>query len=73
VRHAAETKEESEQLRTALAEIPGAQRCALELALFSEFTHEEIARKLQQPVGTIKSWIRRGLLELRTTLSDHAV
>ena len=56
-------------MQDALAEISPDQRQALELALYSELTHAEIARQLKQPVGTIKTWIRRGLLDLRTTLA----
>jgi RNA polymerase sigma-70 factor (ECF subfamily) len=70
VRHAAEAREDSERVRGALADAPPHQRRALELALFSEMTHAEIARQLDQPVGTVKSWIRRGLLDLRTTLTE---
>lgn len=71
-RHATETREDSARLLGALAKIPPNQRRALELALFSEFTHSEIARCLEQPVGTVKSWIRRGLLDLRTAITDSA-
>ncbi len=69
VRSTAEAHEDSERLRGALAGFPAQQRIALELALFSALTHIEIAGRLNQPVGTIKSWIRRGLLDLHDTLS----
>lgn len=69
VRASAESHEDSERLRGALAGFPAPQRRALELALFSSLTHTEIAGRLKQPVGTIKSWIRRGLLDLGATLS----
>ena len=72
IRQAAEAREDSARVRGALVEIPPNQRRALELALYSELTHAEIARQLGQPVGTVKSWIRRGLLDLRTTLTDPA-
>jgi RNA polymerase sigma-70 factor (ECF subfamily) len=72
VRPVAEAREDAERLRAALAEIPAHQRSALELALFSALTQNEIAERLDQPVGTIKSWIRRGLLALRDTLSETA-
>jgi RNA polymerase sigma-70 factor (ECF subfamily) len=67
---AAEAREDSERLRGALAAVAPTQRRALELALFSEMTQSEIAQRLEQPVGTVKSWIRRGMLGLRTTLND---
>ena len=72
VRHATEEREDSARVRGALAEIPPNQRRALELALFSEMPHSELAQHLEQPVGTVKSWIRRGLLGLRSTLTDPA-
>ena len=71
-RRATEIREDSERLRHALEKISPDQRRALELALYSELTQSEIARCLEQPVGTVKSWIRRGLLDLRTTLIDPA-
>jgi RNA polymerase sigma-70 factor (ECF subfamily) len=70
VRRAAESSEDSERIHGALAGAPPNQRRALELALFSGMTHTEIAQRLEQPVGTVKSWIRRGLLDLRTTLTE---
>ena len=69
-RQVAEAHEDSERLQGALAALDADQRHALELALFSALTHAEIAEHLAQPVGTVKSWIRRGLLGLRTTLTD---
>jgi RNA polymerase sigma-70 factor, ECF subfamily len=64
---------DSERVHDALSGIPGNQRNALELALFSEMTHVEIAKRMDQPVGTVKSWIRRGLLGLRAHLTDPAL
>jgi RNA polymerase sigma-70 factor, ECF subfamily len=72
VRQQTEAREDSERVLGALADVPAIRRRALELALFSEMTQSEIAQRLEQPVGTVKSWIRRGLLELRTTLNDPA-
>ncbi len=70
VRRSAENSEDNELLRGALAEVPANQRHVLELVLFSEMTQSEIAEHLERPVGTVKSWIRRGLLELRKTLTE---
>jgi RNA polymerase sigma-70 factor, ECF subfamily len=70
VRRTAETRETTEAVRSALSTIAQPQRSALELALYSTLTHSEIAARLSQPVGTIKTWIRRGLLDLRATLKD---
>ncbi len=70
VRQATETRETAARLRTVLAAVSPPQRDALELALFSTLTHTEIAARLAQPVGTVKTWIRRGLLELRAALKE---
>ncbi|HZZ19087.1 MAG TPA: RNA polymerase sigma factor [Opitutaceae bacterium] len=70
IRRSAEVHDDSERLKGALEGIAPNPRKALELALFSGMTQSEIARRLEQPVGTIKSWIRRGLLGLRETLNQ---
>jgi RNA polymerase sigma-70 factor, ECF subfamily len=53
-------------LRAALTTLPDAQHQALELAFFDGLTHAEIALRLNEPIGTIKSRIRLGLQRLRT-------
>lgn len=55
-------------VRTAVAALPPDQKRALELAFFSGLTQQEIAGRLQEPLGTIKARIRRGLLKLRDSL-----
>jgi len=70
IRQTVEANETSERVHAILALIPPPQRTAVELALFSTLTHAEIATRLAQPAGTVKTWIRRGLLELRQTLAD---
>jgi RNA polymerase sigma-70 factor (ECF subfamily) len=69
-RRTAEAHERSDRLNATLETLAPPQRTALELALFSTLTHAEIAARLAQPAGTVKTWIRRGLLELRATLSE---
>jgi RNA polymerase sigma-70 factor (ECF subfamily) len=49
--------------------LPPEQRQAIELAFFSDLTHHEIAEQLNQPLGTIKARIRRGLLKLRERIA----
>jgi RNA polymerase sigma-70 factor (ECF subfamily) len=69
-RQTTEVNETRQLLHATLAAIAPPQRTALELALFSTLTQDEIALRLAQPIGTVKSWIRRGLLELRGTLNE---
>jgi RNA polymerase sigma-70 factor, ECF subfamily len=55
-------------VRVALAALPGEQREVIELAFFAGLSQSEIASRLQQPLGTVKARIRRGMLKLREQL-----
>ena len=61
----AERARAMEKVRGALGDMPAAQRSALEMAYFEGLTHTEIAAKTGEPLGTIKTRIRAGLLALR--------
>ncbi len=56
------------KVRALMNSLPEAQRRAIELAFFDGMTHSEIAATTGEALGTIKSWIRGGLLKLRESL-----
>ena len=64
--------DEATVVRSALGSLPGDQRQAIEMAFFSGLTHPEIAEALDEPLGTIKARIRRGLLKLRECMQRYA-
>jgi RNA polymerase sigma-70 factor (ECF subfamily) len=64
--------DECAAVRAALGSLPADQRQAIDMAFFGGLTHPEIAAVLQQPLGTIKARIRRGLLKLRESLQSYA-
>lgn len=63
-------RESADRVGAALRRLPDPQREAIELAFYRGWTHEEISRASGQPLGTVKSHIRRGMLALRQLLKD---
>jgi RNA polymerase sigma factor (sigma-70 family) len=61
---------ERERVQAALSKLPDQQREALELAYYGGFTQSELAERLGQPVGTIKSRMFTGLARLRELLGE---
>jgi RNA polymerase sigma-70 factor (ECF subfamily) len=60
--------EETRAVRSALCELPEAQRLALELAYFEGLSQSEIAARLDEPLGTIKTRMQLGMKKLRERL-----
>jgi RNA polymerase sigma-70 factor (ECF subfamily) len=64
-------QEKARAVRSALGQLAPEQQKAIELAFFSGLTQLQISAKLNEPLGTVKARIRRGLLKLKETLSSQ--
>lgn len=65
---ALDEKRRAERVRALMGALNPQQKKAIELAYFGGLSHTEIAETLQEPLGTVKSWIRNGLLRLKEGL-----
>lgn len=65
----AEQRLAAEKVRGVLSRLPQEQRRALEMAFFEGMSHSEIANKTGEPLGTIKTRIRAGLIAVRKAVS----
>jgi RNA polymerase sigma-70 factor (ECF subfamily) len=64
-----EQRERQRRLRAALVTLPAEQRRCIELAFFGGLSHTQIAARLEQPLGTVKSRIQLGMAKLRAALA----
>ena len=65
---ALDEKRRAEVVRTLIGALSAPQKKAIEMAYFEGLSHSEIAAALQEPLGTVKSWIRNGLIRLKEGL-----
>lgn len=69
---AADASEQAWALHQCLSQLEGRQREVLSLAYLRDLSHGELAEQLKLPLGTVKTWIRRGLEKLRTCMHRFA-
>jgi len=60
--------EQRERLKTCLGELEERHSAVIRSAFLDGVTYEQLAQRMEVPLGTMKSWIRRGLMKLRTCL-----
>ena len=68
----AQASQQAWALHQCLSRLESRQREVVSLAYLRDLSHSELAEQLRLPLGTIKTWIRRGLDQLRTCMSRFA-
>ena len=63
-----ERAKDGQSLARCLKALEGKQRQAIALAFYDGLSHAELASHLRQPLGTVKTWVRRGLMRLKACL-----
>ncbi len=61
-------REKRDRIERALSELTPKQRESIELAYFKGLSQSEISKQMNEPLGTIKSWMRSGMLKLKEIL-----
>ncbi|MGF1513449.1 MAG: sigma-70 family RNA polymerase sigma factor [Elainellaceae cyanobacterium] len=69
---AAFQREQSREVQSALATLSDSQRQVLEMTYYGGLTQAAIAEQLNIPLGTVKSRVRRGLLNLRNAIQEQS-
>lgn len=69
---ALELSQDAASLARCMTKLEGLHRQAMSLAYFHDLSHSEVAEQMQLPMGTVKTWIRRGLEKLRLCLNTGA-
>lgn len=66
-----ERAKDARALARCLEGLEARQRQAIALAFYDGLSHSELARHLREPLGTVKTWVRRGLLRLKDCLEPQ--
>ncbi len=67
-----ERASDARQLSHCMQALSAQQRQSVALAFFDGLSHAEVAEQLREPLGTVKSWVRRALMTLKTCLERAA-
>lgn len=67
-----ENQQSLDAIQACLKTLAPQQRDSVLLAYYEGLTHQELSQRMDAPLGTVKSWIRRGLMRLRECLSERA-
>lgn len=70
---ASEMSSDARALANCMSHLEGLHRQAIGLAFFHDLSHSEVAQRLALPVGTVKTWIRRGLERLKSCLAQRGM
>lgn len=65
--------DQARAVKRCLGGLTGEQQQCIALAFYQGLSHAEVASHLRQPLGSVKSWVRRGLLALKGCLQRAAV
>lgn len=68
-----EASSEAGALARCLETLDDRQRETVRIAFFEGLTHVELAQRLGQPLGTVKTWVRRGLQKLKSCLETQGI
>ncbi|MFZ6687715.1 sigma-70 family RNA polymerase sigma factor [Undibacterium sp. SXout11W] len=66
-----ELSQDARALSSCMSRLENTHRQAMALAFFHDLSHSEVAQQLSLPIGTVKTWIRRGLDKLRLCLNSR--
>lgn len=64
---------DAQRVRAAMSQLPAEKRQLLELAYFDGLSQSEMAERLKMPLGTVKTWVRGALRELRASLAQAGI
>ena len=67
-----QASEQARALHQCLGQLENKQREVVSLAYLRDLSHSELAEQLKLPLGTVKTWIRRGLEQLRGCMGKFA-